>query len=93
MEEEIQSSEIQEGEEVQAEEEKEVYAEGEEMEYVAFSPQELELFILRSETWDKLVKGEIPISEARKMLESFVQSPIQVEATPKRGKRKRSSKS
>ena len=86
MEEELSEISVQEekGQEGESEESSEIY--GEETEYVAFSPQELELFILRSETWDKLAKGEIRLEEAKSILEK---PPIQqVVVTESRGKRK-----
>ncbi|MEM0026832.1 MAG: hypothetical protein QXT53_02310 [Ignisphaera sp.] len=90
MEEEIISSETQEGREALEEESSEIYAESEEVEYVAFSPQELEMFILRSETWDRLVKGEITFEDAKKIIDAIIQQPqMQVETTKKRGRRKR----
>ncbi|MEL9940083.1 MAG: hypothetical protein QW632_01205 [Ignisphaera sp.] len=90
MEEEIVSSETQEERESVEEESSEIYSEGEEVEYVAFSPQELEIFILRSETWDKLARGEIALEDAKKIIDEIMQqSQTQVEATKRRGRRKR----
>lgn len=90
MEEEIVSSEAQEERESVEEESSEIYSEGEEVEYVAFSPQELEMFILRSETWDKLARGEIAFGDAKKIIDEIMQqSQTQVEVTKRRGRRKR----
>ena len=90
MEEELSEISVQEekSQEVESEESSEIY--GEETEYVAFSPQELELFILRSETWDKLVKGEIRLEEAKSILEKS--SIQQIATTESKGRRKRRRK-
>uniref|UniRef100_A0A7J2U190 RNA polymerase Rpo13 subunit HTH domain-containing protein n=1 Tax=Ignisphaera aggregans TaxID=334771 RepID=A0A7J2U190_9CREN len=77
-------------EEKQAMEEvSESYYEETEVEYIAFSPQELEQFLTRSETWDRIAKGEISLNEAKSILESQQKSAGQRKATPSRGKKRR----
>jgi hypothetical protein len=61
----------------------------EELEYVPFSPLELELFISRSEIWDKLVKGELGINEAKKMIEELMLKPLEPVMQARKGSKKR----
>ena len=75
------------------EEVSETYEEGkEELEYIPFSPLELELFISRSEIWDKLVKGELGIDEAKKMIEELTSKSLEPVAQAKSSKKRRRQK-
>jgi hypothetical protein len=73
----------------------EAYYEEAEAEYITFSPQELEQFLIRSETWDKIAKGEISLDEAKSILEIPSRSTglSMRKAKPGRGKKKRRSSS
>ncbi len=70
--------------ELQAEEEVE------EVELIELSPLELEFFITRGEIWDKLVRNEIDVEEAKKLLDNLYSSLLsqsKVPPTIKRGRR------
>jgi len=63
------------------------YLAEEEEESVEFSPSDIELFLQRSEIWDKLVLNAMSIEEAMQILSS-IQKPItQSESPRKRGRR------
>jgi hypothetical protein len=78
-----------------SEEISEAYYEEAEVEYIAFSPHELEQFLIRSETWDKITKGEISLDEAKSILEAplRIASRKKVELSKGRKRRKGGSKS
>jgi len=63
------------------------YLAEEEEESVDLSPTDIELFLQRSEIWDKLVLNEISIEDAIRILSS-IQKPItQIEPSRRRGRK------
>jgi len=67
------------------------YLAEEEEESVDLSPTDIELFLQRSEIWDKLVLNEISIEDAARILSS-IQKPITQIESPRRRGRKSSKK-
>lgn len=71
-----------------------VEEEVEEVELLELTPLELEFFLTRSDIWDRLVRGEIGVEEAKKMLDNLYSSTVlQPRAPiPMKGGRRRASK-
>jgi hypothetical protein len=63
----------------------------EEVELLELSPLELEFFLTRSDIWDKLVRNEISIDDAKKLIDTLYTNLVSLSkaSTPiKRGRRK-----
>lgn len=63
------------------------YLAEEEEESLDFSPTDIELFLQRSEIWDKLALNEISIEEATRILDSIQRPITSIEHPKRRGRR------
>ncbi len=69
------------------------YLAEEEEESLDLSPSDIELFLQRSEIWDKLILNEISIEDAAKILISSIQKSItQIEHPRRRGRKSSKTK-
>ncbi len=73
--------------EVQEEPSESEYLAEEEEESLDISPTDIELFLQRSEIWDKLVLNEISVEDAARILDSLQRPAIPVEHSGRRGRR------
>lgn len=67
----------------------------EEVELIELSPLELEFFITRGEIWDKLVRNEIDVEEAKKLLDNLYNNLLsqqKVSPTVKRSRGRRTTR-
>ncbi len=81
---------ISEGEETTESSASDEYFEEEIIETKELNPAELEIFIKRSELWDKLAGGEMSIEQAKEVIAQIVPSIPSVPASGKRRRRRRS---